>query len=51
MTLNYFFDESLNQCEDWDWFMRANELGTSIQLREEITYSYRQHAQNMTDGV
>ena len=46
-----YLDKSLNQCEDWDWFMRAKELGTSIQLHEKITYFYRQHAQNMTNDM
>ena len=40
-TLNYLFDELLNQCEDCDWFMRAREMGISIQAHQKVMYFYR----------
>ncbi len=50
-TLNYLFDESLYHCDDCDWFMRAREMGISIQVHQEVTYFYRRHDQNMTNDM
>jgi len=43
-----YFDPTLCRCEDWDWFMRARELGVSIVTHEEVTAYYRRHEHNLT---
>lgn len=45
------FDESLDFCEDWDWFMRAKELHVPIMVHRDVTYFYRRHGQNMTNDT
>ena len=45
------FDEKLYHCDDWDWFMRARELGISIAIYPELTLLYRRHENNMTNQV
>jgi glycosyltransferase involved in cell wall biosynthesis len=42
------FDESLRICDDWDWFMRARELGIGIRVHPEVTILYRRHDGNAT---
>jgi len=42
------FDQSLYYCDDWDWFMRARELGISMQMHPEVTLYYRRHENNIT---
>ncbi|HET6515023.1 MAG TPA: glycosyltransferase family A protein [Thermodesulfovibrionales bacterium] len=42
------FDETLRYGEDTDWFMRAREMGISIDLQQEVTLFYRRHGSNMT---
>jgi len=43
------FDESLQFCEDWDWFMRARELGVPMVIHQDVTLLYRRHRDNMTN--
>ncbi len=43
-----YFDPTLRRCEDWDWFMRARELGVSIVTHKEVVAYYRRHENNMT---
>lgn len=42
-------DEKLRHCDDWDWFMRARELGISMTVLEEVTRYYRRHEHNITN--
>jgi glycosyltransferase involved in cell wall biosynthesis len=42
------FDESLRICDDWDWFMRARELGIGIRVHPEVSILYRRHDANVT---
>lgn len=44
-----FFDETQRYCDDWDWFMRARELGVEMVLHKEVVHLYRRHDQNMTN--
>jgi glycosyltransferase involved in cell wall biosynthesis len=46
-----FFDETLRHCDDWDWFMRAKELGISMIVHEEVTRFYRRHGNNITNQI
>lgn len=41
-------DESLFQCDDWDWFMRARELGVTLALHPEVVLRQRVHGGNIT---
>jgi len=43
------FDETLHYCDDWDWFMRAKELGVSMLIHKEVTLLYRRHKHNLTN--
>jgi glycosyltransferase involved in cell wall biosynthesis len=43
------FDESFTFCDDWDWFMRARELGVTIGVHSDVTLLYRRHDGNMTN--
>jgi glycosyltransferase involved in cell wall biosynthesis len=45
------FDESFTYCDDWDWFMRAREMGVSIGVHSEVTLFYRRHDGNMTNDT
>ncbi|MFQ5500545.1 MAG: glycosyltransferase family 2 protein [Candidatus Zixiibacteriota bacterium] len=31
------FDETLYYCDDWDWFMRARELGVPMVIHQDVT--------------
>ncbi len=42
------FDESLRFAEDWDWFLRARELGVGFLLHREIVFHQRLHTANAT---
>ncbi len=42
-------DESLDYCEDWDWFMRAKEKNIPMLVHQDVTYYYRRHDQNITN--
>ena len=44
-----FFDEKQRYCDDWDWFMRARELGIKMVVHKEVVQLYRRHNQNMTN--
>jgi glycosyltransferase involved in cell wall biosynthesis len=46
-----FFDETLTMGYDWDWFMRARELGITMTILEHTTLYYRRHAGNITNQV
>jgi glycosyltransferase involved in cell wall biosynthesis len=43
------FDETLRYCDDWDWFMRARELGISMVIQQEVTHFFRRHKHNLTN--
>lgn len=45
------FDESLRQAEDWDWYMRARELGLSILVQQGVVLFYRRHEDNLTNQL
>ena len=45
------FDESFTYCDDWDWFMRARELGVPIGVHSEVLLFYRRHEGNMTNDT
>jgi len=45
------FDEALYYCDDWDWFMRARELGVSFRLHRDVVLLYRRHKDNLTNRV
>jgi len=42
------FDETLRYCDDWDWFLRAQELGVAMQMYQEVALCYRRHQNNLT---
>jgi glycosyltransferase involved in cell wall biosynthesis len=46
-----FFDETLYYCDDWDWFMRARELGVPMLIHQDVTLIARRHEGNMTNRV
>jgi len=43
------FDETLRYGDDWDWFMRARELGLHILIDKEVTLFYRRHKHNLSN--
>lgn len=46
-----FFDETLYYVDDWDWFMRARELGVPMVIHHEVTLISRRHKHNMSNRV
>ncbi len=40
----------LLHCDDWDWFMRARELGTHIHIHRGLVLHYRRHEGNLTNN-
>lgn len=44
-----FLDETLYHCDDWDWFIRARELGVVMEIHQEVTQFYRRHDNNVTN--
>ena len=42
------FDETLAQCEDLDWFLRAREAGRLALAHPEVVLYYRRHGQNLS---
>lgn len=42
------FDETLRYCDDWDWFLRAQDLQVSMQMDQEVALYYRRHRDNLT---
>ena len=45
------FDQGQRYCDDWDWYMRARELGVGIKIHEAVVHYYRRHEANMTNNV
>jgi len=45
------FDESLRFGDDWDWYMRAREMGISIQVTNDVVLFYRRHDTNLTNQL
>jgi glycosyltransferase involved in cell wall biosynthesis len=45
------FDESYTHSDDWDWFMRAREMGVPIGAHAEVVLFYRRHEGNMTNDT
>jgi len=43
------FDTAFKYTADWDWFMRARELGVKFLVHPEVTNFYRRHDNNMSD--
>jgi glycosyltransferase involved in cell wall biosynthesis len=37
-------------CDDWDWFMRARELGIRMHIHNGLVLHYRRHGQNLTNN-
>ncbi len=46
-----YFDETLTMGYDWDWFMRARELGIGMVILQQTTLYYRRHSHNFTNQV
>jgi glycosyltransferase involved in cell wall biosynthesis len=42
------FNVSLRHCDDWDWFLRARELGVRIIIHRDVVLRQRLHASNLT---
>jgi glycosyltransferase involved in cell wall biosynthesis len=45
------FNETYAYCDDWDWFMRAREMGVPIGVHSEVMLFYRRHEANMTNDA
>lgn len=45
------FDRYLKFSDDWDWFMRARELGVEIATCFNTVLFYRRHASNITNQI
>ena len=41
-------DQTLLHCDDWDWFMRARELGIELLMHRHVVLDQRLHGGNMT---
>jgi len=37
-------------CDDWDWFMRARELGVHMHIHPGLVLHYRRHEGNLTNN-
>lgn len=44
-------DETFLHCDDWDWFMRAKELGITMLVHREVVRYYRRHDNNITNEM
>jgi glycosyltransferase involved in cell wall biosynthesis len=44
-----FIDETFRHCEDWDWFMKAKELGISMIVHRDVVTFYRRHDSNTSN--
>jgi glycosyltransferase involved in cell wall biosynthesis len=42
------FNVSLRHCDDWDWFLRAREIGVGMLLHRDIVLRQRLHGTNIT---
>jgi glycosyltransferase involved in cell wall biosynthesis len=45
------FDRDLKFSDDWDWFMRARELGIEIAICPTTVLFYRRHDRNITNQI
>lgn len=45
------YDTSLAFTCDWDWFMRARELGLALETHPEVVQLYRRHETNLTEDA
>jgi glycosyltransferase involved in cell wall biosynthesis len=45
------FDPMQRYCDDWDWYMRAREMGIKILMHADVVLNYRRHDRNMTNDV
>jgi len=45
------YDLSLAFTCDWDWFMRARELGVPIRTHTDVVQYYRRHEHNLTEDA
>jgi GT2 family glycosyltransferase len=43
------FDELLRGADDWDWYMRAREVGIPILVQNDVVLFYRRHDENLTN--
>ena len=43
-------DTNLFYCDDWDWFMRARELGIHMHIHRGLVLYYRRHDGNLTNN-
>lgn len=41
-------DETLLHCDDWDWFMRAREIGVGMLMHRHVVLEQRLHGANLT---
>jgi GT2 family glycosyltransferase len=37
-------------CDDWDWFMRAREMGIRMHVHSGLVLYYRRHEGNLTNN-
>jgi glycosyltransferase involved in cell wall biosynthesis len=42
------FNVALRHCDDWDWFLRAREMGVGIVIHREVVLRQRVHENNLT---
>lgn len=42
------FNAALRYCDDWDWFLRAREMGVGILIHRDLVLRQRLHANNLT---
>ena len=45
------FGEEHQYCPDWDWFMRARELGVRMGIHQDTVQYYRRHNSNITENI
>lgn len=45
------FDETQRHGDDWDWYMRAREMGITIKIHEAVVHYYRRHENNLTNSI
>jgi glycosyltransferase involved in cell wall biosynthesis len=42
------FNVALRHCDDWDWFLRAREMGVGIVIHRDVVLRQRVHENNLT---
>ncbi len=42
------FNPSLRHCDDWDWFLRAREMGVGMLIHRDLVLRQRLHDRNLT---